>query len=60
MRVFLGSVSRKVLDHAGCPVLIARLPDQREAADESRVVKFPDPLSFSHFTRGEIRKGLRT
>jgi phosphoglycerate kinase len=32
---FLGSVSRKVLDHAGCPVLIARPPDQREAADEA-------------------------
>jgi phosphoglycerate kinase len=35
LRVFVGSVSRKVLDHARCPVLIARVPDQREAADES-------------------------
>ena len=35
LRVFVGSVSRKVIDHASCPVLIARVPDQREAADES-------------------------
>ena len=26
---FLGSVSRKVLDQAKCPVLIVRIPDQR-------------------------------
>ena len=35
LRVFVGSVSRTVLDHARCPVLIARVPDQRNAADES-------------------------
>jgi phosphoglycerate kinase len=35
LRVFVGSVSRKVLDHARCPVLIARVPDQREVADET-------------------------
>jgi phosphoglycerate kinase len=28
----LGSVSRKVLDHAGCPVLVVRGPSQRDAA----------------------------
>jgi phosphoglycerate kinase len=28
LHFFIGSVSRKVLDHAKCPVLIARIPDQ--------------------------------
>jgi nucleotide-binding universal stress UspA family protein len=28
MRFLMGSVSRKVLDHAECPVLIARIPNQ--------------------------------
>jgi nucleotide-binding universal stress UspA family protein len=27
LRFLMGSVSRKVLDHAKCPVLIVRLPD---------------------------------
>jgi nucleotide-binding universal stress UspA family protein len=27
LRVLMGSVSRKVLDHAKCPVLIVRIPD---------------------------------
>jgi phosphoglycerate kinase len=32
---FLGSVSRKVLDHARCPVLIARVPGQQQAEFQS-------------------------
>jgi phosphoglycerate kinase len=28
MRFLMGSVSRKVLDHAGCPVLITRIPSE--------------------------------
>ena len=33
--LFLGSVSRKVLDHARCPVLIARVPNQHQAEGET-------------------------
>lgn len=33
--VFLGSVSRKVLNQANCPVLIARVSDQRPPEEES-------------------------
>jgi len=32
---FLGSVSRKVLDHARCPVMIARVPDQQQTEFQS-------------------------
>jgi phosphoglycerate kinase len=31
MRILMGSVSRKVLDQAKCPVLIVRIPDRRMA-----------------------------
>jgi universal stress protein A len=31
LRVLMGSVSRKVLDRAKCPVLIVRIPDRRMA-----------------------------
>jgi phosphoglycerate kinase len=32
MRVLMGSVSRKVLDQAKCPVLIVRIPERRKVA----------------------------
>jgi nucleotide-binding universal stress UspA family protein len=32
VRLVMGSVSREVLDHAPCPVLIVRMPDQRRVA----------------------------
>jgi hypothetical protein len=32
LRVLMGSVSRKVVDHAKCPVLIVRIPDKTMAA----------------------------
>jgi hypothetical protein len=32
---FLGSVSRKVLDHAHCPVLIVRMAERQQAEDEA-------------------------
>jgi phosphoglycerate kinase len=32
LRVLMGSVSRKVVDHAKCPVLILRIPDKTMAA----------------------------